>query len=1022
MAAKLSVFLILVVLAACASAQTMIANCVELQNMKNDLAGNYALANDIDCSATVGWNGGQGFEPVGSDATPFRGTFSGQNYQITSLVINRPTTDYIGVFAKLENASLAFIKLIDLDVSGQKFVGSLAGKPSDLSEIRNCFAQGAVSGTDYVGGLVGQCAGAALISITSSQAIGTVTATNTFAGGLAGSVNNCVLSDSYASTDVIGSATAGGLVGVIGSSTGRIERSFASGSISGATSIGGLVGWSNEGVVSQCYANVAVSGESGLGGLVGRPLRCTIEQSYARGNLMASVAYVGGLVGDNDGSTITESYSTGVPSAPTENGGLIARTFNGGTATNCYWDTTTSTIGTSSGGTGKTTTQMQQQSTFSGWDFSSVWWIDAGNNYPKLRALTPPSLQNPILDQDTFASVAFSFTIPGNTFFDFTDPMLDFSAKLANDASLPAWLVFTANNQTFSGWPSLSDRANYSIEVTACDDMSLCETDSFILSVNTRVPLLSNPLAEQRFSAEEAFSFQVPSNMFSDADGDSLIYSATLQGGASLPAWVNFNPSTRTFSGTMPTSQSTPLAITVRVDDGFGGQADDTFELSINLPPIEEGFVDNKEATVDNPFLFTFSPTLFSEPDGDPLTYNATQTNTSPLPTWLTLDAGTRTFFGTPMASDQGFLFVLLIASDPYGGSASISFGIAISDLTGNNPPLLAISMLDQTTNNGELWTFAVPLNTFDDTDDDPLTYVATLEGGAPLPGWLTFDDQSQTFSGVPTVIEVMRITVRVDDGRGGFALDTFTLTVQDATNQLPVLLNQLPNQNVKVDSRFSYTVPADTFTDPNGDELTYTATQSGDKPLPGWLKFDAPTRTFSGKPSNTDTETYADRTHTLQVCASDGEGSACSSFLLAVVGASEAQEAITALIVLGSIGSAAFGAYTNRAWLWNTFAKKKYKQPTQIVNVGDSFTYKFALASSEVEFVKAFENGHNLPDGLQLPKWLTFDRDTMTLSGTPTKTQTLWVCARGHDGRNREAFMLCSKDPSDGVAMTTFA
>ena len=54
------------------------------------------------------------------------------------------------------------------------------------------------------------------------------------------------------------------------------------------------------------------------------------------------------------------------------------------TITNSYWDTQTTGTTTSSGGTGKTTALMQTQSTFTGWNFSSLWWINDGRDYPKL--------------------------------------------------------------------------------------------------------------------------------------------------------------------------------------------------------------------------------------------------------------------------------------------------------------------------------------------------------------------------------------------------------------------------------------------------------------------------------------------------------------------------------------------------------------------------------------------------------------------------------------------------------------
>ena len=40
----------------------------DLQAMENDLAAYYELGQDIDASATVGWNGGLGFKPIGQSS------------------------------------------------------------------------------------------------------------------------------------------------------------------------------------------------------------------------------------------------------------------------------------------------------------------------------------------------------------------------------------------------------------------------------------------------------------------------------------------------------------------------------------------------------------------------------------------------------------------------------------------------------------------------------------------------------------------------------------------------------------------------------------------------------------------------------------------------------------------------------------------------------------------------------------------------------------------------------------------
>ena len=81
--------------------------------------------------------------------------------------------------------------------------------------------------------------------------------------------------------------------------------------------------------------------------------------------------HVGGLVGKNEGP-VSDSYSTGSVTGNKHVGGLVGK--NEDTVSNSFWDTQTSGQATSSGGTGKTTAEMQDITTFTGaaWDITDV--------------------------------------------------------------------------------------------------------------------------------------------------------------------------------------------------------------------------------------------------------------------------------------------------------------------------------------------------------------------------------------------------------------------------------------------------------------------------------------------------------------------------------------------------------------------------------------------------------------------------------------------------------------------------
>ncbi|MEA5569405.1 Ig-like domain-containing protein, partial [Anabaena sp. UHCC 0399] len=101
----------------------------------------------------------------------------------------------------------------------------------------------------------------------------------------------------------------------------------------------------------------------------------------------------------------------------------------------------------------------------------------------------------------------------------------------------------------------------------------------------------------------------------------------------------------------------------------------------------------------------------------------------------------------------------------------------------------VANAIANQTTLEDGFFSFTVPANTFADVDaGDSLTYTATLANGNPLPTWLSFDSNSQTFSGTPDDPDNGTISIKVTatDTSNASVDDTFNLTVTPV-NDAPV-------------------------------------------------------------------------------------------------------------------------------------------------------------------------------------------------------------------------------------------
>jgi predicted outer membrane repeat protein len=114
----------------------------------------------------------------------------------------------------------------------------------------------------------------------------------------------------------------------------------------------------------------------------------------------------------------------------------------------------------------------------------------------------------------------------------------------------------------------------------------------------------------------------------------------------------------------------------------------------------------------------------------------------------------------------------------------------------------------------------------------------------------------------------------------GGLSVSRdFALMVLDV-NERPQIVQPIPDQQAVENIALLFTVPAETFVDPDaGDHVTYAAQLSAGGELPGWLQFDAATCTFSGTPPF-----GAAGPLTLQVTARDRDGlEAIAAFRLTV-------------------------------------------------------------------------------------------------------------------------------------------
>ncbi|MGD0572346.1 MAG: GLUG motif-containing protein [Sedimentisphaerales bacterium] len=251
--------------------------------------------------------------------------------------------DLLALAADINDYSKCFILTADIDMEGQAFtMAIIAANTTSGNNFQGSFFNGTFDGNDH--------------KITDFT--------------INGGNNNCFLG-------LFGIIYSGGLIKNLG-----LENFSVSG-LSGSYYVGGLVGY-NDGSISNCHSTGSVSGTSYVGGLVGFSVYGSISNCYSTGAVSGSFGsyYVGGLVGYNTLGNISNCYSTGLVSGSSDVGGLVGKKSSGTISSSYFLITSGSNNGY---GTPLTDTQMKQQGSFAGWDFSDVWHICETANYPKLK-------------------------------------------------------------------------------------------------------------------------------------------------------------------------------------------------------------------------------------------------------------------------------------------------------------------------------------------------------------------------------------------------------------------------------------------------------------------------------------------------------------------------------------------------------------------------------------------------------------------------------------------------------------
>ncbi|MFW3458933.1 putative Ig domain-containing protein [Staphylococcus caprae] len=484
-------------------------------------------------------------------------------------------------------------------------------------------------------------------------------------------------------------------------------------------------------------------------------------------------------------------------------------------------------------------------------------------------------------------------------------------------SGLPDGVSFDSETNTISGTPTKV--GNYPITVTTTDASGNEMTTKFTIKVVDTISPVVTSITDQTKEVNTAIdSIKIEATDNSGQDVTNKV--------SGLPSGVSFNSETNTISGTPTKVGNYP--ITVTTTDASGNKTETKFTIEVvdkTAPTVTS--IANQTKEVNTPI--------------DSITVEATDNSgqavtnkVSGLPSGVSFDGETNTISGTP--TKVGNYPITVTTTDAEGNATTTKFTIQVVDTI---KPMVT-SIEDQTK---EVNT-AIDSITIEATDNSGQAVTNKVSG---LPEGVSFDSATNTISGTPTKVGSYPITVTTTDAEGNETTTKFTIQVVDTTKPtVTVIKDQTKEVNTAIDS---ITIEA---TDNSGQAVTNKV--SG---LPAGVEFDSETNTISGTPTKVGS-------YPIVVTTTDAEGNeTTSNFTIKIVDTTK---------------------------------------PTVTSIANQTKEVNTPIDSIKIE---AKDNsGQKVTNKISgLPEGVSFDSETNTISGTPTKVGSYPITVTTTDASDNE-------------------
>ena len=302
---------------------------------------------------------------------------------------------------------------------------------------------------------------------------------------------------------------------------------------------------------------------------------------------------------------------------------------------------------------------------------------------------------------------------------------------------------------TNGNWTYAADNTQNSIQSlddgeTLTETLSVQSVDgtthSVVITINgtNDAPVIDAGILDQSATEEAAFSFQIPGNAFSDIEGESLTYTASLSDGSALPGWLNFDAASGTFSGTPDDPDLGQITVKVTANDG-DLTVSETFNVDVaavnDAPDAANETVNLQE---DSSYTFLSADFNFSDVDsGDSLSQvrvetlpaagvlqlNGVAVAASDTIAKADIDAGHLTFIPASDANGTNYASFRFSVADASGAFSLSDYFMSMDVTAVNDAPVVSASISESTNEDVSLtMSEAELLATASDIEGDTLS------------------------------------------------------------------------------------------------------------------------------------------------------------------------------------------------------------------------------------------------------------------------------------------------------------